>query len=254
MEMNRLGYLLWGVVALGCGGATAKTASTQGETSTVSGALSVASFPAAPTAIHAVDETGASAEARVDSAGRFQLALAKGHTYRFTVALASSSEPIVFPRASNRLDMTVRISAGSATIDLGSIRHFDAAPASGFKVKSSSATTSSNENEDDEADGECVDGKDAKSGAVCVDDDDKHGCGENGHDDHGGDGECENGKDAKTGAACTDEDDADDDAADPTKPMAVPEHNAPDEVASCTGDGDGEKEDGEKDDGETNDD
>lgn len=163
----------------------------------------------------------------------------------------------MFPRASKRLDTTVRVASGAATVALGAIRHFNAAPTDGFTVKSSSSgatkpqTTSGDGNV-----GECVDGFVKGTGAACADDDNKASC-ENGEgeNDNGADGECENGKDAKTGAACTDEQggaEANDDAAsdaDPTKPMAVADHNAPDNVGGCNegGDGDGENEDGKDD-------
>ncbi len=55
--------------------------------------------------------------------------------------------------------------------------------------------------------------------------------------DSGNDGECENGVDAKTGAACTDPQGDESDDADPTEPMAVPEHAAPGAVQGCADDG-----------------
>jgi hypothetical protein len=245
--MNRSNLLLFiGIlVAIGCGTSSQAPAST----SRVMGALTVASFPSAPNAIEAIDETGAKSKAAVDPQGHFQLSLAKGHTYRLMVVLASGSEPVVFPRASKRLDTTVRITSGAATVDLGAIRHFDAAPANGFTVTTTSTGTKpQTENAGEGEEGECVNGFIAGTGAACADDDAKASCDNGEGQDDGADGECENGRDKKTGAACTDGDDdgeTDDSAADPTKPMAIPDHNAPDEVAGCNegGDGDGETDD-----------
>lgn len=243
--------LLAAAVALlgGCGKSSDQPAVT---TSSVTGALSVASFPSKPTAVDVVDEKGATSRVAVDEQGRFQLSLAKGHTYRFAIAMASGSEPLVFPRASKRLDTTVHISTGAATIALGTIRHFGAAPANGFAVQSGSGASSAktqNASSGDGNDGECVDGSVKGTGAPCADDDAKASCDHgDGQDDNGADGECENGKDKKTGAPCADPqgdgetNDTSTDA-DPTKPMAVPDHNAPDDVAGCNEGGDGETND-----------
>jgi hypothetical protein len=77
-----------------------------------------------------------------------------------------------------------------------------------------------------------------------VDDDEKTACesGAQGAGDQG-DGECENGKDAKTGAACSDSD-TEGDSADPAQAMAVPDKNPPNDVAGCEdGADDGEESD-----------
>lgn len=78
-------------------------------------------------------------------------------------------EPIVFPRTGGCLDRTFQVSSGAAVGALGTVRHFDRAPQA-FSVN-------------DEGKNSCADGS---QGAVDT-----------------SDGECENGKDAKTGQACT---------------------------------------------------
>lgn len=249
METNRFSYLLLGALVTSCASSASTSppadpiASSDGATSTVTGALALSSFPSAPTTVDAIDETGLKVQAGIDAQGGFRLALAKGHTYRLVVGLQSSSEPLVFPRTSSRLDTTVRVSTAAATIALGAVRHFDAAPAGGFTVKSAStATKPETENESEGDDGECVDGKDATSGAACVDDEVTATCdageAEDGPDEGDGDGDGETN---------------DDGDADPTKPMAVPEHNAPDDVAGCSEGAGGEGPGGDGD-GETNDD
>jgi hypothetical protein len=209
-------------------------------TSSVTGALTIASFPQAPTAVEAIDEKGAKVWGVLAADGKFSFSLPKAHSYHFNIVLPSGSEPLVFPRASKRLDTTVKIATGGAVIALGAIRHLAAAQADGFMVKSA-PSASSVQPKTEAADGECENGKDSKTGAACVDEPESAVC-EQGADS-GADGECENGKDSKTGAACVDAPDADDALdADPTKPMAVAEHNAPDAVDGCNeaSDGDGE--------------
>lgn len=212
--MNRIGFVLVGVIVLGCG--SSEKSAPASTTSVVTGSLTMGSFPSAPSGVEATDETGAKVPGTIDGQGAFRLTLSKGHVYRLNVLLGGSAEPFVFPRAANQLDTTVRISTSAATVTLGAVRHFDAVPTAGF------------------------------SG---IDDNNKAQCQYGEQDDHA-DGECENGKDAVTGAPCVDEQDdgeTNDDQADPAKPMAVPEHNAPDDIAGCKepagGDGDGETND-----------
>lgn len=81
--------------------------------------------------------------------------------------------------------------------------------------------------EGSDGDGECEDGKDASTGLACSD----------AQEASDGDGECEDGKDT-TGQPCTDTEDL----VDPTRPMAVAEHNIPDQVGGCD-EGGGEESD-----------
>jgi hypothetical protein len=160
--------------------------------------------------VTATNELGAKTTTAPDASGQFRLVLHKGHTYRLAVELATgTTEPIVFPRASGLADQTFKISSGAATVGLGAVRHLEAAPAAGFKVKSvaSPGTTPAEGN-----DAECENGVDANTGAACVDDNGELTCDAGHADDHGADGECENGVDVKTGAACTDAPAADDQA------------------------------------------
>jgi hypothetical protein len=221
-----------------------------------------AGYTGAPSAIRATDEAGTLTRAKLASNGSFQLTLNKGHSYRFDL-LGAGAEPLVFPRASGRLDTVIRVSGGGARVSLGQLHHFDAMPTGGFTVVAqvtqalmsttpqaeqcvngtipSTGAACANDNaggmvceggegddgeaEDGEAaDGECVNGKDSTTGLACTDVPDATD----------GGGECVNGKDSVTGAACVD-----DEAADPAQPMGVPDHNVPDDVGGC----DGEEED-----------
>ena len=196
----------------GCGSSGSSTDGASPTTATVQGALVTSTFASGATGVRAVDEAGAATNGTLSADGAFTLTLPKAHTYKLLVVKASLTEPIVFPRASGKLDTTFKLAGGGAVVDLGAVRHFDSKPAAGFSsVGASTQLLSSDPAPDDGADSES-------------------------------DGECENGVDQTTGAACTDPEEGDDDA-DPAGPMAIPEHNAPDDVAGCQGDGDGEEED-----------
>ena len=190
---------------LACSSKSSSTAST----STVEGRVDAATFAlAAPTGLDAVDEAGARTHLALAADGAFRLVLTKGHSYRIIAITPKGEEPLVFPRANGHLDRTFRVSSGAALVALGTIRHFDRAPAT-FSVTDNGTTS-------------CEGGRQGAS-------------------DHS-DGECENGKDQQTGAACADPEDTE--LADPAQPMAVPERNPPADVAGCEdGADDGETDD-----------
>lgn len=219
-----------------------KSASSKADpTSTVQGQLTTSSFAAAPTGVDAMDETGARTHATLAGDGAFRLDLVKGHVYTLVVVGAKGDEPMVFPRTGGRLDRTFRVSSGAGVVTLGRVRHFDRAPEGGFVVQSASsqgggvkpATTGG----DGEV-GECVDGQIKGTGAPCVDDHEKATC-EAGPEASNGDGECDNGKDAKTGQPCSDTDQVGENEqdADASQPMAVPDKNPPDDVGGCKDNG-----------------
>jgi len=233
----------------------------------VRGQLVASSYAATPSAVTAVDESNHRFTSSVNEAGAFSLSLEKGHTYKLVIGHAAGEEPMVFPRATGRLDTTFKVAGGAAVVDLGGVRHFDSAPASGFVVYSSGTATTSDGAVGEGELGECVDGFIMGSGEACADDDGEVAC-EDGEDD-GEDGaddiECENGLDP-SGQACVD-DDADgaddiecengvdpngqpcvdeDDEADPASQMSVPDHNPPDVIGGC--DEGGEEQEGEHED------
>jgi hypothetical protein len=84
--------------------------------------------------------------------------------------------------------------------------------------------------EPSDGDGECEDGTDSVTGLACTDPPD-------GSD---GDGECENGTDSTTGQPCVD---PEEDSVDPNGPMAIAEHNVPDQVGGCDEGGEEEEDD-----------
>ena len=234
-------WLPVGVVALvvaACSSSTKPAATT----SAVSGKLTLSSYPAAPTGVAAIDETGARTHVVIGADGSFKLDLLKGHLYKLVVLTPGGEEPIVFPRDANRFDKNFRVSSAAALVALGGVHHYDRAPQAGFTVmKRTSTTTKDNNAEGNE--GECVDGHLQGTNTPCVDEDDQTIC-EDGADASDGDGECEHGTDAKTGQPCTDSDHAgEEEDADPTQPMSVPEKNAPNDISGCAEGSDGEEED-----------
>jgi hypothetical protein len=255
--MKRYALPLLTLAIIGCGSEESSGSST----SSVEGSLALSTFPAVPTAVEAKDERGSTLRANPGTDGAFRLALPKAHTYALAIVLPSGEVPLVFPRSTGKLDNTFRVNGGAGTVLLGTIRHLASAPAGGFVMTSSAGDAG-------DGDGECETGVDQETGAPCVDDGAQAYCkGDDKQDDGGADGECENGKDATTGAPCQDENDEQDDdgadgecengkdattgapcqdeegafgAPDPSGPMAVPEHNMPDQIDGCDGGEDGE--------------
>lgn len=204
--------------------------------STIEGKVASSTFAlGAPSAVAAINESGARTNAAIAADGSFKLVVSKGHVYRLVALTAKGEEPLVFPRNGGRLDKTFRVSSGAALVSLGNVRHFDKAPVTGFTVMSATAPApvSGGAQQSGGNPGECVDGAIMGTGVPCVDDEGKTQCegGDGAADDHA-DGECVNGKDATTGAACTDGD-QEGEAADPAQPMAIPDNNPPNDVSGC---------------------
>jgi hypothetical protein len=191
------------VTLAGCGSAESPSGSS---VSTVMGALDTPSFPGSPSGIAAVNEGGSSVRSNLGVKGAFKLRLQMGHTYHLDINGSSpAAVPLVFKRASGQLDTTFRVSGGGAVVQLGTVRYV------------------------------------AQAASVAADDQGQVSCGgaNDQTDDHGADGECENGVDKTTGAACTDPPDTSDtsdrETADPAEPMAVADHNVPDDLEGCDG-------------------
>ena len=177
-------------------------------TSTIRGTLAGDSYPSAPTAVVAVDETQHATTAQLSPTGAFELSLVKGHQ------------------------------TGAANFDMGAVHYVTNASTAGFRMTNSTVPA---------PDGECENGVDSVTGAACVDGDENATCeyGEEADDeDDGNDGECENGVDANTGAVCVDDDavEAADGTVDAASPMAVPERSIPNEIGGCNDGEDGDDE------------
>jgi hypothetical protein len=146
-----------GSLALACTQPTARE-------STIRGTAALTTFPSAPSAISAHDESGHVVRAPVDPNGQFALPIAKGHTYRVALEGAGGSVPIVFPRAQGLLDATFVLKTNAAALRLGQVRHFAGAPSGGFHVLAAHAPGSAPA---PTGGGDCVD---------CVNDDPQVSC------------------------------------------------------------------------------
>src|SRR5581483_9688461 len=127
--------------------------------------------------------------------GSFALALAKNHSYKLRIG----DVPMVFPRASGRLDLAFALRTDGAALSLGLVRRRGGAPAGGFVIVASKAAEQR----------DCTD---------CVSDDPRTIC----EDD--GESREENG---------SMEDDGE--QADASAEMAVGDQNVPDQVEGCDG-------------------
>jgi hypothetical protein len=191
-------------IALGVGAlAFALGCTTAPRESTIQGTAALSTFPSAPSAIAARDEAGRVRRADVDPQGQFALRLLKGHTYRVSLEGAAGSVPIVFPRGSGRLDASFALHTNGALLELGQVRYYPGAPASGFHVLAVLVG-------DGAAGSDCID---------CVSDDQHVTC-------DASEGES-TGVESSTSASDTAE------QADANAEMAIGDQNVPEQVSGC---------------------
>jgi hypothetical protein len=211
-NVSLLAFLTLGIASGACSASSKPTSP-----SVVTGKADLSTFPSKASSVTAVDESGRRTTAGIAADGSFSLPLAKGHTYRLSVVQGTGAVPVVYPRASGRLDATFALRTNGAAIQLGAVRHYAAAPTSGFQVQKVTLSLGSPDaGAADPAD--CMD---------CVDDT--------------GSTTCENGDPAdSTGSdnSATDPMDTPDQA-DPAGEMAVAENDPPDTVTGCDGADDG---------------
>jgi hypothetical protein len=210
-----------GALALGCG-------SSSPTTSTITGTLDQASFPAAVAQISVVDDQGVTAVTPVEAGGAFELTLTQGATYRFLLSTDGKSLPIVVKSDAGRLQTEVTITSGGASADIGSVRYWAGAGSVG-QAKSNLVTAPAVPSTTPAA---CVNGvidgttqpcASGEAAAVCAVAD-QGGCPNMGSGDHGGPDGAANGAGTpvvQPAAISTANDAAD------TDPVAVPEHNLP---------------------------
>jgi hypothetical protein len=258
---RNIALMVFGVALASC-----SESATPNTSSTFQGSLSVETFPQRPESVQATNELGVVTQALVSAAGDFRMDLSRDHAYILAVNWAAERVNVVFPRATGELTSRFDVASGAALVSLGSVRYFAAVPTGGFFLSSAHvnlASTSAGEvlDQADGEVGECVNGVILGTGAVCVDDDGSVACE---GDPSDGDGECDDGKDISTGLACNDPVEASDgdgecedgidsgtglacsdpeDGVDPTQPMAVAEHNVPDQVGGCDEGGEEEEDD-----------
>jgi hypothetical protein len=195
----------------------------------VTGKVDQASFASPIGSVRVVRSGWVIARSTVAADGTFQLVIPRGRSYRIAfvpqVAVPSAFRPLtrlrlgagisnsglVFPRQDGRVGIRFSVFAGARSLDLGTVRHIGDATTRQFLFSASLNPPNASGTGDS---GDCEDGVDPATGAMCVDDQqggDQEGesCGgDDGDGDHQDgdhhDGQCENGLDAVTGAACAD--------------------------------------------------
>lgn len=201
-------------------------------TSTVEGQLALSSYREPPRVVSALDEAGERSNEVVAPDGSFRFELEPGHVYKLVVVTSTGEEPVVFPRGDRprgvrRLDTTFRVDSGGAVVHLGRVQHYDRAPASFDSDRSSTdasiSTRTSRHHDLDRCDDDRL--PFGLGPAHCIDDDPRTTCRD------GSKHECKHGKHGKHGGGC--DDDGPEDDADPSRPMSVPERNAPNIVGGC---------------------
>ena len=150
----------------------------------VVGRVAPTAFPYPVDTVRAVRAGRTVVEAPIAADGGFSIAIPAGERYRLEFAAAGHRAGLVFPRQLGTLDVTFNVRGHQALFDLGAVRYIGDPASHTYKT-----TTS--------ADGECQDGTDPTTGAVCVDDNEDGGsCADDGGVN------CENGIDPATGLEC----------------------------------------------------
>lgn len=215
-----------GTLVMGC---------TSDSSQSVSGRVDQAGFPSAVSAVRVVRGSTTVAESPVAADGAFSLAIPTGAGYR--IELVSAEQPgLVFPRSTGVIEAAFTVKGSAAPFDLGTVRFIGVASTHVFRQDPAGAADGS-----DTADGECENGVDTTTGAICVDDAEEEGdqCGESGADcvdgiDSATGAECDGGpganqNDGGDGADTADTSDGDGETADDALPAesAVADHNLP---------------------------
>lgn len=210
-------------------------ACSSGPPQVVTGRVASATFPYPVDTVSAVRAGRTVVVAPVASDGSFSIAIPSGSRYRLEFAATTGRAGLVFPRTLGTLDATFDVRGHQAAFDLGAVR-FVGDPAS-HTYKTGPAPAGG-------ADGECENGIDPSTGAVCVDDEGDGGSCE--ASDGGVD--CQDGIDPATGQECDGgpaanqdggtEADGEDPTDDGPSEGAVADRNLPSTIG-CGGDGEG---------------
>ena len=144
----------------------------------VTGRVASATFPYPVNTVRAVRAGRTVVAAPIASDGSFSIAIPSGSRYRLEFAATAGGAGLIFPRTLGTLDATFDVRGHQAAFDLGAVR-FVGDPAS-HTYKTGPAHG---------LDGECEDGIDRSTGAVCVDDEENGGSCEASDGGAEGDGE-----------------------------------------------------------------
>ena len=207
------------------------TACSSGPPQVVTGRVASATFPYPVDTVSAVRAGRTVVATPVASDGSFSIAIPSGSRYRLEFAATVGRAGLVFPRALGTLDATFDVRGHQAAFDLGAVR-FVGDPAS-HTYKTGPAPAGG-------ADGECEDGIDPSTGAVCVDDEEDGGSCE--ASDEGVD--CQDGIDPATGQECDggpgeNQDDGEDPTDDAPSEGAVADRNLPSSIGCADDEEDG---------------
>jgi hypothetical protein len=205
----------------------------------ISGKVALQTFDGPVTTVSAVRPGGTPVVARVGLDGAFQIAVPRGKGYHLEFAGPSRVPYLVFPRTAGSLTWTFDVRGRGTRFDVGTVRYVGdpkGMPVS-FVTRQKQTAAEPDAGAKEEED-ECEDGKNEKTGAVCVDDDDDKGKKHEECDDDDAD-DCVNGTNPKTGTPCTP----------PPAPgsAAVADHNLPSVMGTCQDDEDDDKDDDDKD-------
>lgn len=204
-----------GLVTIGCGSS---------EPQVVSGRVAQNTFTVPIDHVAVIQAGSTVTQAPVAADGAFTLSIPTGSGYRIELSSAASRAGLVSPRTSGTLDKTFTVRGHTAAFDLGAVRYIGDPT---MKVFKQTGTTTG------DGDGECEDGIDPTTNAVCVDDAEE---GAQTCDGETNDGET---NDNGTEDGTNDGETADDGPAD----AAVADHNLPSAIGCDGGDGDGESND-----------
>ena len=201
----------------------------------VTGTVSQASFVSPVTSVKAHRSGAKDVTGSVGQDGRFALNLPPGNGYRIDFLSGPSQSRLILPRKVGQLDFSFNVVGGGKTFDLGTVRYVGDPKAQTFSFTQSALTTTAPEASTEPAtksdgDSECENGRDEKTGALCVDDEDEEGQdGGQCKGDHKGKGDHDDGE-LETDAEV---ESADVEVADANVGGAMAEHNLPASVGSC---------------------
>ena len=242
---NSFRLLAGGSACLPLLGALAAGCSSSGDGQVVKGQLALSSFPAGVDNVRVMQGSTLTSEAIPTSDGAFELTIPAGKGYSLELRKGDALVGLVFPRASGSVEHSFAVAGGGSPFDLGNVRYVGDISTKSFSFGEKAG----------DGDGECENGIDAETGAVCVDDDhENEACddGEENEDEEGG-VDCVDGIDSATGAECDggpsanqDDGEEDDDAEtddDGPAEAAVADHNLPASLGCGEEEEDGEEND-----------
>jgi hypothetical protein len=200
----------------------------------ISGRVALQTFDGTVTAVRVMRPGAAPLVGRVNLDGTFEVKVPRGRHYHLEFTGPSGEPYLVFPRAAAPLGWTFDVRGRGAPFDVGTVRYLGdpLGKTYTFVTRQNQALSSADGTVEDD---ECEEGKNVKTGATCVDDDDDDKGKDECDDDDGPDADdCVNGTVPKTGAPCT--------PPSPPGMAAVADHNLPPVMGTCEDDDEDDEE------------